>query len=278
MNRITTLETQLGRERLSGSVGWSVLLHCTLLGVVLGLTWLAPTPGIVLFGGPGGGQDGETMSVSLVGNLDGGDGSLYKPSLKMKDTVEAVPAPAPDQKSAPDKPVSKEREAAILIPERAKSTRIKLPPAPPQPVETPAAANKIPNQIAEAGSGGAPSSGGSGGGYGDGIGLEIGSGDNSSGEVDNWYARQVRKRIGDNWLRSSLLAFEGRRLRAVLSFVILDDGRLDEIDFEERSGSPHYDMAAYRAIQAANPLPSLPPEFRSRRIKFVAYFRYPVAP
>lgn len=54
--------------------------------------------------------------------------------------------------------------------------------------------------------------------------------------------------------------------RAQVRFRVHRDGRMDGIALEETSGVPSFDRAALRALYAANPLPPLPPAYRSPSI------------
>ena len=93
--------------------------------------------------------------------------------------------------------------------------------------------------------------------------------------MDSWYARQVEKRIGENWLRTNFESLAGKRLSTVIRFDILADGRIDGVVIEQRSGVTFYDVAAERAIRSSTPLPRPPQEFQNRPIRFVCYFDYP---
>lgn len=276
MSQTSVLQTHVAPDRFGGAVVGSIFVHVAVVAGMCALALILPSPDLTLGGGPGGGQGNDSVSVGMVSNLDGGDASLYKPSLQNKDLVTPPEPPPPKVKEEVKKAVVEEKAATPQLPEERKAPKTPPVAARAVPQVDPSVSNRVPNQTPEVGAGGAPGLSGAGGGIGSGIGMAIGAGDNSGGLLDHWYARQVQRRIGDNWLRSSLQGFQGRRLRALVSFSIIDDGSIEGVDFEERSGDGRYDMAAYRAVLAANPLPALPPEFRGKRIRFIASFSFPI--
>lgn len=256
---------------LQKSLPGSILLHIIIVIVVWGAHALF-SPGVMIIGtGAGGGQGAETVRVALTGALDGGNGELFKPSLR----PEPQAAPLPEaikqaaEPAAPDKDDLQERSPKAKPP--SKTTRSAA--APERPKSRPAS-NQIPRETAP-GAGGAGPAAGAGGGFGGGQGIHIGGGSGGDGLTDSWYARQVEKRIGENWLRSNFESLAGRRLTTIIRFDILPEGRIDNVVIEQRSGVTFYDLAAERAVRSSNPLPRPPAEFQNRAIRFVCYFEYP---
>ncbi|HEV8130469.1 MAG TPA: TonB family protein [Acidobacteriota bacterium] len=273
----------------------SLLLHLLLFFSIVFLQELSPPPVVFLGTGPGGGQGGETLRVNLTGALDGGTGELFKPSLRPQPPATTMPEPAKQKvvEAAPQK--DEFQVPARKIKERAKSKQ-PTQPAPPEssdnekvPTLTPELlakvrrgitggtdqpANQIPRETGP-GAGGSGRSAGSGGGYGGGEGVRIGQGSGNDPLMDSWYARQVEKRIGENWLRTNFESLAGRRLATVIRFDILPNGRIDNIVREQSSGVSFYDLAAERAIRSSNPLPRPPAEFQNRTVRFICYFEYP---
>jgi TonB family protein len=92
--------------------------------------------------------------------------------------------------------------------------------------------------------------------------------------IDSWYIRQVEQRVGQNWLQTSLGNLN-QRVEAIATFVVRANGQIVNIELEKRSGVRSVDLAVQRAIQATNPLPPLPLEFRGRSVRFQAVFEYP---
>ncbi|HEY2934334.1 MAG TPA: cell envelope integrity protein TolA [Acidobacteriota bacterium] len=271
---------------LNRAVLGSVALHLLLALVVWAASfWMKPEV-LLLASGTGGGQGGETVRVALTGALDGGSGELFKPSLTPQPPV--VPAPEPAlQKAAEAEPRKEDFQEASKQPPKTRTEKQARPettsrtPAAPE-VSKPVAekktmetaANQIPRETGP-GAGGAGPAAGAGGRFGGGQGVRIGSGSGSEGLMNSWYARQVEKRIGENWLRTNFASLAGQRLTTVIRFDILPDGRIDNVSVEQRSGVTFYDLAAERAIRSSNPLPRPPAEFQGRAVRFVSYFEYP---
>ena len=109
----------------------------------------------------------------------------------------------------------------------------------------------------------ADDAGGAGGGGGASRGLSVG-GESSAGDSGipsdfhfTYYVDRMLALIESRWYKPVVPV----ATRARVGFVILKDGRLEDIRLEESSGVPSFDRAALRAIYAANPLPPLPPAY-----------------
>ena len=235
----------------------SVVSHASLFLVfAFAVDFLPASNPIVIGTGPGGGQEGDFVTVGLSAEANGGTG-MYKPSIIPRPEVVAPP-PAEEPE-----PVSEEVFEQKGTPRRN---------SPPSQVQAPSP-GAIP-QPPDPGSGGASDvNPGSGSGFGGGQGVTIGSGAGQEA-MDSWYVRQVEQRVGQNWLKTSLGQLE-RSVQTVISFEINPNGNIESIQIEQRSGIRSVDLAAERAVRASGPLPPLPFEFRQRRVKFVAHFEYP---
>lgn len=251
------------KELITSAVGHLVLL----LFFLSGLSLFPQEELIILGSGTGGGRGGDSIPVGLAQELSGG-GGMYKPALTPSPEA-AVPQPAPQTKvsetTAPEKVFVRKSKK----PKKATSrvTRSK----PPKKASKPG----VIQRRSDPGSGGPGArASGSGGGMGGGQGVSIGSGTGQKG-FDSWYVRQVEQRIGRNWLSTSLGAM-ARPIRTIMSFEIGSGGQIGNIQIEESSGLRAVDLAAQRAIRASHPLPPLPYELRHRRVRFVAYFDYPI--
>ena len=64
--------------------------------------------------------------------------------------------------------------------------------------------------------------------------------------------------IKKNWVFSEQLAGKRTDLEVRLLIKILENGTIQDIWFEKRSGNGYLDESAYKAITKANPLPPLP--------------------
>ncbi|MFO7964239.1 MAG: cell envelope integrity protein TolA [Desulfobacterales bacterium] len=75
------------------------------------------------------------------------------------------------------------------------------------------------------------------------------------------YKQEIKYRIQKNWAYSDQLAGNQSKMKTLLVIRIMPDGEIKDIWFEEKSGNPHLDDSAYRAVLKSNPLPPLPPGY-----------------
>jgi len=255
----------------------SLGLHLLLVTVVVVIPWLFP--GIMLTPGSGGGGGGENEGIISVGLTDslGGAGN-YKPSPVVQPPAVDLPKPEPKKpepnaipiedplarpkKEKKEKAAPPDRTAARATPEEQKVKNAAKVPAHYVPTPTGPGTGGIPGLAAGA--------------QGVGIGMGDGSGTGGgSGIGDSWYARQVEKRIGSNWLRGLVGSVPPGKFTAKVTFQVLDGGNIVHVNMEKSSGVPSLDDSAKRAIAASNPLTPLPPELRGKPVKFTALFEYP---
>ncbi|MEW6615271.1 MAG: TonB family protein [Thermodesulfobacteriota bacterium] len=69
-------------------------------------------------------------------------------------------------------------------------------------------------------------------------------------------------KIKESWVLPEGLIKNKEGLEAVISFKILRDGEIKDIKFEKTSGNAYFDKSVLRAVEKANPLPSLPVEHK----------------
>lgn len=265
------LQSHVDEGEYRKPIVFSVLGHIAVFAIFLfGVRFLPEPPPIKIGTGLGGGQGGDFVSVGLSAEIGGGAG-MYKQSVEPKPEV----APPPPPKPAAAQPVPPKENVFL----EKKTQSKKQPKASQQRAEkskTDASEKKglIP-QEPEPGKGGpASGSGGSGGGFGTGRGVSVGSGTGGEEGIDSWYIRQVEQRVGQNWLQTSLGRLSSP-VEAVATFVVRSGGQIENIELQQRSGISSVDRAVLRAIQASNPLPPLPYEFRGRSVRFQAVFEYP---
>jgi TonB family protein len=263
MNKESSRGTLLGipliQERYGFSFLASVGIHAIVVLLILFGGYLLPSTVIQLGSGPGGGTGGDVSTVGVVDELSGGAG-MIKPSL--------VPKPP----ALNEKPVPSDQSKAIPLPQTIERKKKKPDSHEARNTKPIPDSNRIPT-APEPGSGGiGGQSGGSGGGIGGGNGVSIGPG--SGGFGDSAYAREVERRISQNWYRPG----EGVRVEIVYSFYIRTDGSIAGIKLEKSSGDPLLDMQAEHAIRSLSH-PSLPaPHMGDRPIQFFAQFIYPPSP
>jgi len=179
-----------------------------------------------------------------------GGASASKPAPRR-----STPAPQPTAPSATAVPKPSPAATAAPAPRRtapSSAAAMAAPTAVAEPEPNPPPAADL-----------APSGGGAGGGGAGGGGLSVGGpgGGAASGIPSDfqftYYVERMLALIESRWYKPAVSAGTRARVR----FVILKDGRLEDIRLEESSGMPSFDRAALRAIYAANPLPPLPPAY-----------------
>ena len=77
------------------------------------------------------------------------------------------------------------------------------------------------------------------------------------------YLAEVQNRITDLWEQPSWLSVQNRGPKVVIVFRIHRDGTLAKVVLAVPSGVTAFDKSAVQAVEAANPLPPLPLEFKN---------------
>jgi TonB family protein len=89
---------------------------------------------------------------------------------------------------------------------------------------------------------------------------QVGIGPNSPlGTRLGWYAEIVRQRIAQQWMTNGLDS-RTQQAPAIISFIIMRDGSIRNVQVLQASGNPNIDNTAQRAVYQASPLPQLPPQ------------------
>ncbi len=246
---------------------FSVLLHILLFSSLTISTLLSRRGDI--WGAPG---EGSAVRVGLVGNAPGI--SLPHPTVvtpnRVVDPTKGLyreepkpkpPEPAPDVKNLPE--FKKEKPQKIYTrPSKVLENTVQPPP------------NAIPY-----GQGGTPDvpyshftmGGGTAGG------MNVGSGPGAGGDFGSrysWYVEAVRNRISSNWLISTVDPTVRIAPRAVLSFQVLRDGAIVNIQVLQSSGNRSVDDSGRRAILSSSPLPPLPNDYRGSNINVEFWFDF----
>ncbi|MBV9154995.1 MAG: TonB family protein, partial [Acidobacteriaceae bacterium] len=73
------------------------------------------------------------------------------------------------------------------------------------------------------------------------------------------YAELIRERIAQNWNTNGLDA-RTQSVPAIVSFQIMRDGSVRQVQVVQSSGNPSIDNTALRAVYNSNPLAALPPQ------------------
>jgi len=95
-------------------------------------------------------------------------------------------------------------------------------------------------------------------------GEEVSTGGASSGILAikfKLYYNLIWQRIRSAWVLPDEALRGQKNLETIINIRIAKDGKIEEIQFEKKSGNPYLDESALRAIKKANPLPPLPPGF-----------------
>lgn len=103
--------------------------------------------------------------------------------------------------------------------------------------------------------------------------LSFGEG-GSFGDRYGWYVAAVRNRVSSNWLLSTVSPSILTAPRVYLTFDILRDGTIANVQVTQPSGIAEVDRSALRAVLASNPLAPLPPDYAGGRVKVEFYFDF----
>lgn len=174
-----------------------------------------------------------------------------EPAVEDPEPEPVAEEPEPEPEPDPDVPVLPEPEVEPPTPE---------PPAPrPEPRREPPAERTPPRQEPPARTEEPPGPVGREGGdfHGSGrFGVRAVGADGATFEF-SYYLDQMLGQIERSWVRPP-----GEELEALVSYRVLRDGRIVDVELEESSGSRSFDLSALRALRNASPLPRLPAAFR----------------
>jgi TonB family protein len=254
-------------QSLKGPLLWSIVLHSFLFGSMIVSTFVSHRGD--LWGGPGG---GGAVSVKLVGGLQGvplprpetvttnrvvdESKGLYKPEPKPKPK-----APPPDAAQIPQ--FTKEKQPRYVT---RPSKTLEDPTPPPQ--------NAVPY-----GGGGAPAvpysqfALGAGGTTAAGMGFSGQGGGDFTGRF-SWYVDAVRSRVSSNWLQSTVDPSLRCAPRAVVSFDILRNGAVANVQILQSSGNASVDSSATRAVLGSSPMQPLPNEYSGNKVSVEFWFDF----
>ncbi len=262
-----------GDPTLKGKFVWSVGLHGLLALAVTAVAMYAPKT--ENWGSPGA---GNAVPVGMVRSVPGIP--LPRPetttnSRVVDETHALYKAPAPP------KPIEKTTNA-LEIPKFEKEKRAKPPQhlsrlledkTPPPPNAVPeknaggapslpyAAPTQVPGQFTM----GAATPGGL---------AFTGAGASDFGSRYGWFVDAVRNRISSNWLQSSIDPSIRFAPRAVVTFTILRDGSITNIQIMKSSGYPSVDDSARRAILSSSPVSRLPNDFFGSTVNVEFWFDF----
>jgi periplasmic protein TonB len=257
-----------GDPSLKPMLIWSAVFHGALAATML-VSTLVSNKGENWAGSSG----GDAISVGLVGSVPAIP--LPKPDVVtesrvvdeskglFKEEPKAKPVPPPPT-SVPIPEFSHERKPAIVP---SKPSKILETPNVPPPT------NAVPY-----GGGGAPalpysSNFSSPGGSQGAIGM-TGPGGGDFGSKYSWFVDSVRNRISSNWLQSMVDPSVRFAPRATVTFQILRDGSIVNIQVTQSSGNSSVDNSAKRAILSSSPVNRLPNDYSGSVVNVEFWFEF----
>ncbi len=220
------------------------------------------------WGGPGG-----AITVGIVGNVPG----IPMPRPEVVTPNRVVDESKGLYKSEPPPEVKQKPPDAVPLPKFMQAKPVPKYVTRPSKIlenKTPPPTNAVPY-----GAGGAPAVPYTSFAMGSGAGTQAGLGFNGVGGGDfgsrfSWYVEAVQRRVSSNWLQSSIDPGVSVAPRVVVTFDILRDGTITNIQTTRSSGNYSVDTSAVRAIQGSSPLDRLPPEYSGSRVGVEFWFDF----
>jgi len=90
----------------------------------------------------------------------------------------------------------------------------------------------------------------------------------------SWYVEAVQRRISSNWLQSTVDPSISTAPRVIVTFTILRDGSVANIQITQSSNNGSVDSSAVRAIRDSSPLDRLPPAYPGSNVNVEFWFDY----
>jgi periplasmic protein TonB len=256
-------------ESLKGPLMLAGVFHVALFAAMAFL--LTPTPHEGGWGGPGG-----SISVGIVGSVPAAVPAIPLPQPdtvtenrvvdESKGLYKSEPEPKPKVEDATPLPKFEKNKPPKYISKPSKLLENKTPP--PQ--------NAVPY-----GGGGTPAvpysaattftlgSGSTQAGM-----AATGVGGGNFGQKYSWYVEAVQRRVSSNWLQATVDPGIRAAPRADITFEIMRDGTVSNIQIVQSSGNASVDTSAVRAIRASSPLQGLPGNYSGGYVSVDFYFDF----
>src|SRR5271167_2280205 len=90
----------------------------------------------------------------------------------------------------------------------------------------------------------------------------------------SWYVEAVQRRISGNWLQSTVDPSVATAPRVVVTFTILRNGTVTNIQVTQSSGNSSVDSSATRAVRDSSPLAPLPAEYSGSNVNVEFWFDF----
>jgi protein TonB len=280
---MTTARVHIDEQGLKAPLAWSLALHSILL-TSLAVSTLVSHQGDNWAGSPGGGA----VSVKLVSGLAAAPAGVPLPRPEVVTPSRVVDTTKGLYKSEPQPKPKAPPPEAKQIPEFTKEKQPRYVTRPSKLLEdkTPPPQNAVPY-----GQGGSPSVPYSqsqappqaqaqsqfnlgGGATTGGFGFSGPGGGGDFGGRFAWYVDAVRNRVSSNWLQSTVDPSVRFAPRAVVSFDILHNGSVANVQILQSSGNASVDNSAVRAILGSNPLNPLPGEYSGSKVSVEFWFDF----
>jgi periplasmic protein TonB len=100
----------------------------------------------------------------------------------------------------------------------------------------------------------------------------VGGGD--FGSRFDWYVRAVQQRISSNWLQSTVDPSVSVAPRVIVTFTILRDGSVTNIQITRSSNNNSVDTSAVRAVRESSPLQPLPGAYAGSNVNVEFWFDF----
>jgi len=283
---MTTARIQIDDANLKAPLVWSLAFHSLLLASLAVSTLVSHNNGDTWAGNQGGGA----ISVKLVSGLAAAPAGVPLPRPEVVTPSRVVDTTKGLYKSEPQPTPKAPPPEAKQIPEFTKEKQPRYVTRPSKLLEdkTPPPQNAVPY-----GGGGSPSvpysqsqappqtqaqaqsqfNLGAGATTG-GLGFTGPGGGGDFGGRFAYYVDAVRNRVSSNWLQSTIDPSVRFAPRAVVSFDILRNGSITNIQILQSSGNASVDNSAVRAILGSNPLNPLPNEYSGSKVSVEFWFDF----
>jgi periplasmic protein TonB len=90
----------------------------------------------------------------------------------------------------------------------------------------------------------------------------------------SWYVDAVQRRVSSNWLQSSIDGSLAMAPRVVVTFTILRDGSITNVQITHSSNNYSVDNSALRAVRDSSPVARLPPEYVGTSVNVEFWFDF----
>lgn len=269
---MATVRVHIDEQGLTAPLIWSLVLH-SLVIASLAVSTLLSHSGESWGGSAGGGA----VAVKLVGGIPGVP--LPRPEVvttsRVVDTTKGLyksepqpkpKAPPPDTKQIPE--FTKEKQPRYVT----RPSKLLEDNSPPPPNAIPYGLGGTPSvpysQVPAQSQAQFTLGGATAGGFG-----FTGPGGDFGGRFP-WYVDAVRNRVSSNWLQSTIDPSVRFAPRAVVTFDILHNGSIANVQILQSSGNASVDNSAVRAVLGANPVNPLPGEYSGSKVSVEFWFDF----